>query len=55
MNYLLGASGLIGSAISSQLDSERTKIIMRDEYQTWHKLENINTGINNTQTASFSL
>jgi len=35
MNYILGASGLIGSAIAAQFDSDKCKIIPRSKYETW--------------------
>ncbi len=35
MNYILGASGLIGSAITAQFNDAECKIIPRSRYETW--------------------
>ena len=35
MNYILGASGLIGSAIAAQFNNDEFQIIPRSQYKTW--------------------
>jgi nucleoside-diphosphate-sugar epimerase len=35
MNYILGASGLIGTAIVRELDKQALKVVPRNEYENW--------------------
>lgn len=35
MNYVLGSSGLIGTAIVGELDKQSLKIVPRNEYENW--------------------
>jgi nucleoside-diphosphate-sugar epimerase len=41
VNYILGASGLIGSAIASHLDGLEYQVVLRSEYQKWGNLDDI--------------
>ena len=41
MNYILGASGLIGSAIASNLSGPECRIVPRSEYEKWGNLDEI--------------
>jgi nucleoside-diphosphate-sugar epimerase len=41
MNYILGASGLIGSAITSNLSGPECRIVPRSEYEKWGNLDEI--------------
>jgi nucleoside-diphosphate-sugar epimerase len=35
MNYILGSSGLIGTAIVRELDNQDLKVVPRNEYENW--------------------
>jgi len=35
MNYILGSSGLIGTAIVQELDKQSLKVVPRNEYENW--------------------
>jgi hypothetical protein len=35
MNYILGSSGLIGTAIGQELDKQSVKVVSRNEYKHW--------------------
>jgi nucleoside-diphosphate-sugar epimerase len=41
VNYILGASGLIGSAITSNLSGPACRIVPRSEYKKWGNLDEI--------------
>ncbi len=52
MNYILGSSGLIGTSIVRQLDSQLLKVVPRNEYENWINPANLITFLYENQVNS---
>jgi nucleoside-diphosphate-sugar epimerase len=49
MNYILGSSGLIGTAIIRELDEQNSIVVPRNEYENWIKPDRIRTFLRENQ------
>jgi nucleoside-diphosphate-sugar epimerase len=52
MNYILGSSGLLGTAIIRQLGKQNMKVVPRNEYENWIRPEHIVTFLSENQVNS---